>query len=61
MGAIKVRAAGVVMTPEQIRDALLSIPDNDRKFIVTNPEEGKHPITNIVLDTDTDEQVVTTP
>lgn len=44
MGAINVRAGGGIMTPEQIRDALLSIPDNDRRFIITDPEAGEHKI-----------------
>ncbi|MBA7638108.1 hypothetical protein ES703_45760 [subsurface metagenome] len=32
------------MTPEQIRDSLLSLPDNDRMFIITDPEPGEHKI-----------------
>lgn len=30
--------------PEQVRDALLSLPDNDRRFIVTDPEGGEHKV-----------------
>lgn len=33
-----------VMTPQQIRNALLSLPDNDRKFIITDPKPGEHKI-----------------
>jgi len=62
MSAINIRAGGGgIITPEQIRDALLSMPDNERRFVITNPEPGEHPIAKIALDIDTDEQVVTTP
>lgn len=30
------------MTPAQIRDSLLSLPDNERKFIISNPGTGEH-------------------
>lgn len=33
--------------PEQIRDALLSLPDNERRFIVTDPETGEHKVVAI--------------
>lgn len=36
-----------VMTPGQIRDALLSLPDNDRKFIITNPDPGQHKVISL--------------
>lgn len=32
------------MTPKQLRDALLSLPDNERKFIITDPEGGEHKV-----------------
>lgn len=32
------------MAPKQIRDALLSLPDNDRKFVISDPESGEHKI-----------------
>ncbi len=61
MAAINVRAGGGgVMTPEQIRDALLSIPDKERKFVISDPAKGKQRITNIAVDTTTDEQVIST-
>ena len=31
-------------TPEEIRDTLLSLPDNERKFIITDPEAGEHKV-----------------
>ncbi|MBA7506207.1 hypothetical protein ES706_04888 [subsurface metagenome] len=30
--------------PEQIRDALLSLPNNERRFIITDPETGEHKV-----------------
>lgn len=45
MASIKVRGgAGEAMTPEQIRDSLLSLPDNERKFVISDPESGEHRI-----------------
>ncbi|MBA7672695.1 hypothetical protein ES703_80881 [subsurface metagenome] len=51
------RIAGGAMTPAEIRDALLSLPDNDRKFIVTNPRPGENKIFSIAEDGATDEVV----
>lgn len=33
-----------VMTAEAIRDALLSLPENERQFIISNPESGEYKI-----------------
>ena len=38
------RNAMLIVDPEQIRDALLSLPDNDRRFIVTNPSDKEHKV-----------------
>lgn len=35
------------MTPKEIRDALLSLPDNERKFIVTDPKTGEHKVLSL--------------
>lgn len=35
------------MTPKEIRDALLSLPDSERKFVVTDPETGEHKILSL--------------
>lgn len=35
------------MGPKEIRDALLSLPDNERKFIVTDPATGEHKILSL--------------
>lgn len=35
------------MTPEQIRDALLSLADNERKFVITEAEAGERKIVSI--------------
>jgi len=32
------------MTPQQVRDALLSLDEQDRKFVVTNPDTGQHKV-----------------
>lgn len=48
-------------TPAQIRDKLLSLPENERKFVISDPAKGRQRITNIAVDTDTDEQIVITP
>ena len=46
MASINVRGL-LTPTPEQIRDALLSLPDNERKFVITNPRAGTHKIVAI--------------
>lgn len=38
---------GGKMTPQEVRDALLSLPDNERKFIVTDPATGEHKILSL--------------
>ena len=34
-------------SPQQIRDALLSLPPGERKFVVTNPKKGERKIVAI--------------
>ena len=34
----------LVLTAEQVRDALLSLPENERKFIITNPNTGQYKV-----------------
>jgi len=31
-------------TPEEIRNMLLSLPDNERRFVITDPEVGEHKV-----------------
>lgn len=31
-------------TPEEIRDMLLSLPDNERRFIITDPQADQHKV-----------------
>jgi len=38
------KGVDVVLTPIQVRDALLSLPDNQRKFIITNPNGGQYKV-----------------
>ena len=38
---------GPPASPENIRDALLSLPDNERRFIITDPETGEHKILSL--------------
>jgi len=35
------------ITPEVIRDLLLSLPDSERKFVVTDPSTHEHKIYSI--------------
>ena len=35
------------LTAEQIRDALLSLPEGERKFIITNPNGGEYKVLTI--------------
>lgn len=41
------RGFTVHITPEQIRDELLSLPDNKRELIVTDPKPGQRRIIGI--------------
>ena len=34
----------LALTAQQVRDALLSLPENERKFIVTDPGTGQHKV-----------------
>jgi len=42
-----VEKTGPLGTPQEIRDALLSLPDGERKFIITDPGSGEHKIFSI--------------
>lgn len=44
-------------TPEEIRDALLSLPDGERKFVITNPAVEEKKIISIAKDEAVDEVV----
>ena len=44
MASIKVRGVRGLPTPQEIRNALLALPDNERKFVISDPETGKHRI-----------------
>jgi len=46
------------MTPEQIRDALLSLSDSDREFIITNPGVGEHKVFSLTKEGSTGKIVV---
>lgn len=35
------------LTPESIRDLLLSLPDSERRFIISDPLPGQHRILSI--------------
>lgn len=37
----------VELTPENIRDLLLSLPDSERVFVITNPSSNEHKIYSI--------------
>ena len=39
--------AAVSLTAEQVRDLLLSLPDNERKFITSDPLAGQHSLFSI--------------
>lgn len=43
--ALLIKAAA--LTPEEIRNALLSLPDNERMFIITDPKLGQHRIISL--------------
>lgn len=45
--AEKVEPSSVVISPEMIRDALLSLPDAERAFIVSDNKDGDHKIYSI--------------
>ncbi len=47
----------VRLTSEEVRDLLLSLPDNERKFIITDPRPGENKIFSIARDSVTDEVV----
>lgn len=46
------RKDGVRPTPEEIRNDLLSLPDNDRAFIYTDPEANEHKIITMARNQD---------
>jgi|GEM_PF-5662609 len=31
-----------IPTPEEIRDALLALPENERSIVITDPSDGKY-------------------
>lgn len=35
------------ITAEKLRDLLLSLPENERMFVTSSPEAGKHRVYNI--------------
>lgn len=37
----------VSLTPEEVRDLLLSLPDNKRIFIISDPKLGQHKVISI--------------
>ena len=41
------------MTPKEIRDALLSLSDEDRKFVITDPEPGEKRVFSLARDGNT--------
>ena len=45
--SVAVPTPGPPASPENIRDALLSLPDNERRFIITDPETGEHKILSL--------------
>lgn len=40
-------AANITIDPGMIRDALLSLPDAERRFIITEPAAGEHKVYGI--------------
>jgi len=49
MGVIFVGNNGVSISPEIIRDALLSLSDSERKFIISRPLSGQKQVFAIQL------------
>lgn len=47
----------VRLTPEQVRDLLLSLPDDERKFIITDPGPRENKVFSMAKDNTTDELV----